>query len=210
MINGKPLVLNEVKKYADAIIETFCLGDLGGVAVADLIFGRKNFSARLPISIPTDAACTPTYYNQYDYWHTTGKCYIDAKEIIDYPFGYGISYSSFNYSDLTLSESEAKIGDMITLSLDIYNASNTDGTDVVQLYYRDTVCRILRPVRTLIDFKRVNVGAGETARVSFCIDTEKLGYLDENCRYTVDEGEIKFFVSGDGKTFKEAKINLKK
>ena len=210
MINGKPLVLNEVKKYADAIIETFCLGDLGGVAVADLIFGRKNFSARLPISIPTDAACTPTYYNQYDYWHTTGKGYIDAKEIIDYPFGYGLSYSDFTYSDLAVSDENPKIGESVTLTINVTNTSGVDGTDVVQLYYRDTVCRILRPVRTLLDFKRVPVGAGETARVSFCIDTAKLGYLDENCRYTVDEGEIKFFVSGDGKTFKEAKINLKK
>ena len=209
MINGRALMLNEVKKHAAAIIESFSGGDLGGLAVAELILGKANFSGRLPISIPTDAACAPTYYNQYDYWHTGGG-YIDRRQMIDYPFGYGLSYSSFNLSDVTLSECEVKIGEKLTLSVEITNTSEIDGTDIIQLYYRDTVCKMLRPVRTLIDFKRVAVKAGEGVRVQFEVDSSKLGYLDEKCNYTVDEGEIKFFVSDDGRSFKEAKINLKK
>ena len=207
MINGKPLVLSEVKKYSSAIIETFSGGDLSGKAVSDLIFGRANFSSKLPVSIPTDAACTPTYYNQYDYWHTPSG-YIDARNIIDYPFGYGLSYSSFILSDVSLSGDSVKIGETLTVSVDVTNVSDVEGTEVVQLYYRDTVCKILRPVRTLIDYKRVTVKAGETVKVDFTVSSKELGYLDEGCKYTVDEGEIKFFVSGDGRSFKEAQINL--
>ena len=209
VISGRALVLNEVKNYSSAIIQSFSEGDLGGKAVANLVFGRDNFSGRLPISIPTDAACAPTYYNQYDYWHTNGG-YIDARRMIDYPFGYGLSYSDFIYSEATTDKKDVKIGDKFTLSVNITNNSDTDGIDVVQLYYRDTVCKILRPVRSLIDFKRVAVKAGECVCVDFTVDSMKLGYLDTDCRYNVDPGEIKFFVSGDGSSFKEASINLTK
>ena len=209
VISGRALVLNEVKNYSSALIQSFSEGDLGGKAIADLVFGRANFSARLPISIPTDAACAPTYYNQYDYWHTNGG-YIDARNMIDYPFGYGLSYSEFVYSDATIDKKDVKIGDKFTLAVNITNNSDTDGTDVVQLYYRDTVCKILRPVRSLIDFKRVSVKAGESVRVDFTVDSMKLGYLDETNKYNVDAGEIKLFVSGDGVSFKEASINLTK
>lgn len=207
VVSGRALVLNEIKNYSSALIQSFSSGDLGGKALAELIFGKENFSARLPISIPTDAACAPTYYNQYDYWHTRGG-YIDAREMIDYPFGYGLSYSEFVYSDVTTDKKDVKIGDKFTLSLDVKNNSDRDGTDLLQLYFRDTVCKILRPVRSLIDFKRVHVKAGESVRVDFTIDSTKLGYLDESCKYKVDAGEIKLFVSGDGVSFKEAIINL--
>lgn len=208
-ISGKALVLSGVKKYASAIIESFSGGDLSGKAVTELIFGREDFTGRLPISIPTDAACAPTYYNQYDYWHTRGG-YIDAKTIIDYPFGYGLSYSRFELSEAVCDTADVKIGDTVTLSIDVTNTSELDGTDVIQLYYRDTVCEILRPVRTLIDFKRVKVDAGKTVRIAFKVDTGMLGYLNADCKYTVDEGEIKFFISDDGVSFKEARINLTK
>ena len=207
MINGKPLPLGDIKEHSSAIIESFNGGDLGGRAVAHLIFGKANFSAKLPISIPTSASCHPTYYNQYDYWHTGGG-YIDAREMIDYPFGYGLSYSDFAYSEVRVSAENVKIGDKLTVSTEVSNLSENGGTEIVQLYYRDTVCKILRPIRTLIDFKRVNIEAGEIKTVSFEVDTAKLGYFDENCKYNVDAGEIKFFVSGDGKSFKEACINL--
>lgn len=209
MVNGRALVLNEIKEYAAAIIEAFSGGDLGGLALAELILGKANFSGKLPISIPTDAACAPTYYNQYDYWHTHGG-YIDRRQMIDYPFGYGLSYSQFEYSDITLSEKDVRIGDTVTLSIDLANTSALDGTETVQLYFRDTVCKLLRPVRALIDFKRVSVKAGEAVRVDFKVDTGVLGYLDESCQYRIDEGEIRLFVSGNGKDFKEATINLRK
>ena len=207
MINGRALVLNEVKKYSSAIIESFSGGDLGGLAVAELIFGKANFSGRLPISIPTDAASTPTYYNQYDYWHTKGG-YIDRCKLVDYPFGYGLSYMKVDYSDLSVDRENVKIGDKITVGIELTNVSDTDGTEIVQLYYRDTVCKILRPVRTLLDFKRVPVKRGEKVKVEFTVDTAKLGYIDEKCEYRIDEGEIKFFLTGDGVSFKEARINL--
>ena len=207
LISGKALVINEIKEHSSAIIESFSGGDLSGKAIADLIFGKENFSARLPISIPTDAACAPTYYNQYDYWHNRGG-YIDAKVLVDYPFGYGLSYSVFEYSNLNTDRTDVKIGDKFKLSIDVKNTSENDGTEIVQLYYRDTVCKILRPVRTLLDFKRIPIKGGEATRVEFTVDSARLGYIDTDCKYKIDCGEIKFFVSGDGKSFTTTSINL--
>ena len=113
-----------------------------------------------------------------------------------------------DYSDLSPDRENVKIGDKITVGIELTNVSDTDGTEIVQLYYRDTVCKILRPVRTLLDFKRVPIKRGEKVKVEFTVDTAKLGYIDEKCEYRIDEGEIKLFLTGDGVSFKEARINL--
>ena len=199
LVNGKPLILNDVEKYADAIIETFNGGDMCGLAVAKLIRGEENFSGKLPISFPYDSAATPCYYNQYDYWH--GGKYIDVPAGSPYPFGYGLSYSKFNYSDIQLSKPEANKGESVKLSVEVNNESKVDGEEVVQLYYKDKICKILTPVRTLLDFKRVYVPANQSIMVEFDISTGLLGYYNKNCEYTVDAGEFEFYVSGDGKNF---------
>ena len=201
LINGKPLILNDLENYADAIVEVFNNGDEGGLAVAKLIKGEENFSGKLPISFPYDAAAMPCYYNQYSYWH--GGKYIDVEKGSPYPFGFGLSYNSYAYGELELSKSTAKRGEKVELSLTITNEGEMLGDEIVQLYFKDKVCKMLTPVRTLLDFKKVSLKAGETAKVSFVVDTEKLGYYDRNCQYQVDAGEFALYVSGDGKTFKE-------
>lgn len=199
LVNGKPLVLNEVEKYSDAVIETFNGGDMCGLAVAKLIKGEENFSGKLPISFPVDRAATPCYYNQYDYWH--GGKYIDVPAGSHYPFGFGLSYSKFSYSNIQLSQTEAKKGESVKLTVEIKNESETAGEEIVQLYFRDKVCKILTPVRTLLDFKRVYVPANQSITVEFDISTDELGYYNQSCEYTVDNGEFEFYVSGDGKNF---------
>lgn len=199
LVNGKPLILNEVEKYADAIVETFNGGDMSGLAVAKLLKGEENFSGKLPISFPNDSAATPCYYNQYDYWH--GGRYIDASSFGNYPFGFGLSYSKFTYSDVKLSKTQAKAGEKVTLTVEVKNGSEVDGAEVVQLYFKDKICKIVTPIRTLLDFKRVYVPANESRIVDFEIPTENLGYYDQDCKYVVDAGEFEFYISGDGKNF---------
>ena len=207
LVNGKPLLLNEVEKYASAIVETFNGGDMCGKAVVDLLLGRENFSGKLPISFPSDSASLPCYYNQYSYWH--GNKYIDAPAFSNYPFGFGLSYSSFRYSKLEIENAETSKNGTFTLSFELTNDSDVDGVEVVQLYYKDVICKQLTPIRTLLDFKRVEVKAHMTKKVEFTVQTKDLGYYDSDCKYCVDEGEFVFSVSGNGKEFQEIRAWIK-
>lgn len=204
LVNGKPLILNEVEKYSDAIIETFNGGDMCGLAVANLMQGNENFSGKLPISFPYDSATMPCYYNQYDYWH--GNKYIDVPSGSPYPFGFGLSYSKFAYSDATLSCSQAKCGESVTLTVNVTNQSEVGGAETVQLYFKDKVCKILTPIRTLLDFQKIYIPAGESRTVEFVIPIDKLGYYNNKCEYRVDTGEFLLFVTGDGIHFAEATL----
>ncbi|MDD5885837.1 MAG: glycoside hydrolase family 3 N-terminal domain-containing protein [Erysipelotrichaceae bacterium] len=200
LVNGKPLVIDEVTKDADAIIEVFNGGDQCGLALAHLLKGDENFSGKLPISFPYDSSATPCYYNQYDYWH--GGRYIDVPSGSPYPFGFGLSYSQFAISNLRLSKPTVKLGESFKLSLRLENVSSREGNDVVQLYFKDKVCPILTPIRSLLDFQKVFVPANGSIEVKFALSTNQLGYYDPNCHYVVDPGEFEFFVSDDGTHFK--------
>ena len=174
--------------------------------MAKLIKGEENFSGKLPISFPYDSSATPCYYNQYDYWH--GGKYIDVPAGSPYPFGFGLSYSKFSYSNIQLSQTEAKLGESVKLTVEIKNDSTVDGEEIVQLYFKDKVCKILTPVRTLLDFKRVYVPANQSRAVEFEISTEQLGYYNADCNYTVDPGEFEFYVSGDGRHFEKTLLTI--
>ena len=207
LINGKPLELGEVEPYADAIVEAFNGGDRSGLALAKLIKGEENFTGKLPISFPYTSAALPCYYNQYDYWHFNQK-YMDVPAGSPYPFGFGLSYSKFTYGEAVLEKTSMKRGEKTNVSVEITNESRVDGEEIVQLYFKDKICKILTPVRNLLDFKRVKIAAGESVKVSFDIDPETLGYYDKNCNYCVDSGDFAFYISGDGKNFKEVTLTL--
>ena len=206
LVNGKPLVLTEAEACSDAMVETFNGGDQCGLAVARLLRGQENFCGKLPISFPYDSAAVPCYYNQYDYWH--GGKYIDVPSGSPYPFGFGLSYSSFVYSAPELSKEEAGMGETVKLAVTVTNTGDRDGKETVQLYFRDKVCKVLTPVRTLIDFKKLEIPAKESRTAEFEIPVEKLGYYNEKCEYKVDPGEFSFFVSGDGVHFEEVTLRV--
>ena len=208
LINGKPLELGEVELYADAIVESFNGGDRSGLALAKLIKGEENFTGKLPISFPYSSAAVPCYYNQYDYWHFNQK-YVDVPAGSPYPFGFGLSYSNFVYGEATLDKTMVTRGEKATISVEIKNESAVDGEEIVQLYFKDKICKILTPVRNLLDFKRVKISAGESIKVNFEIDPETLGYYDKNCNYCVDNGDFALYISGNGKDFKEVTLTLK-
>ncbi len=206
LINGKPLVLADIEDCCNAIVESFNGGDLGGLAVAKLLKGEENFSGKLPISFPRAVGMDPSYYNQYEYWHS-GQ-YIDVKKGESYPFGFGLSYSRFEITAASLSSNEAKKGGKVALNVEIANQSEVDGKETVQVYFKDKVCKILTPVRQLIDFKKVEIAAGKKERVSFEIAVDDLGYYDKNCQYQVDEGDFDIFVSIDGKNFEKLTLRV--
>ena len=204
VVSGKPLVLTGLKSACSALVQCFNGGDLCGKAVAALLCGKENFSGKLPISFPYDSAALPCYYDQYDYWH--GGKYIDVPAGSLYPFGYGLSYTSFCFGGLEISRKEIGKTETFTLTVEVTNVGNVDGEEIVQLYFRDEVCKKLAPAHTLLDFKRVLVPAGKTEKVSFEVSAESLGYMSDELKNTVDPGEFTLFISGDGKSYKTAKI----
>ena len=203
LVNGKPLVIEPVAAVSKAVVETFNSGDMGGLALAALLAGEENFSGKLPISFPTRTGAGPFYYNQFDYWH--GGKYIEGSAKSNYPFGYGLSYSAMELGEPALVKQE---NGTLSLKVRIKNTSEINGWEVVQLYYKDEVCKILTPIRSLLDFKRVYVPANGEVEAQFTININDLGYYDEKCNYCVDPGEFTFFLSNNGKDFQTVSYTL--
>jgi len=195
-ITGKPLVIKWVKENADAVLWSFCPGMYGGSAVAGVLFGDINPSARLPISFPQHVGQIPVYYNQLPGWH--GEKYIDLPKEPLYTFGYGMSYSDFKFKNL---ECPVKISadskDDIIVTIDVTNKSKVDGTSVVQLYFRDLVSTISTPVKQLKDFKRIDLKAGETKKVTLKLPMKELEIVNHDLKRVIEKGTFKVIV-GDG------------
>lgn len=194
IVSGKPLVLTRVKAASDALVQCFNGGDLGGKAVAELLCGQQEFVGRLPISFPYDSAALPCYYNQYDYWH--GAKYVDVPQGSLYSFGYGLSYARCSCGAPQLSDAVVTKNDTVTLTVPVTNTGSHATTEVVQLYFRDVVCKKLTPTRTLLDFCRVEIPAGQTVNVVFTFDVQRLGYVADDMQNTVDAGDFTLTVCG--------------
>ena len=207
VVSGKPLVLTNLKNSCDALIQCFNGGDFCGKAIASLLCGKENFSGKLPISFPYNSAALPCYHDQYEYWH--GGKYIDVPAGSLYPFGYGLSYSKFDLSELETTQQELTKDDNFTLTCKVTNKGNVDGYEILQLYFRDEICKKLTPAHTLLDFKRVFIPAGQSEVISFEIPVESLGYINDELENTIDSGDFTLFISDDGKNFKSLKIFVK-
>ncbi len=205
-ISGRPLLLGDYSGRADAIIFTYSLGSQMGNALADIIFGDYNPSAKLVYTIPSsDGQCPTAYYSHMstgrptdaDKWWTSR--YVDAVPDNKYCFGYGLSYTNFEITDFSIDKPHYKFGDSISVKLTLSNTGSYDGEEVVQVYMHDKVAGIVRPVKQLIAFKKLFVKKGEAAGYEFTIDTKKLGfYMDRT--YILEEGEFEIFVGTDSNT----------
>ena len=193
-MNVKPLCIGEVARHSDAVIESFNSGDLGGLCVAELIAGRFNPSGKLPISFPRSSAQLPCYYNQYSGWH--GGKYMDVEEGSLYDFGYGLSFTTYEYANLTLSQEVASPEDVITVSVEVTNTGNRDGKEVVELYVNDVISSVLTPTRVLKGFDKVFVRAGETVDVKFELPVSSLSLIDADGESVVEPGEFEIMVGG--------------
>ena len=193
---GRPLIFNWTADQVPAILYTWWLGSEAGNAIADVLFGDYNPSGKLPISFPREEGQIPIYYNHFN----TGRpapnetatnyvsAYIDLKNSPKFPFGYGLSYTTFNYSDLQLSKKVIKKNETITVSFTLTNNGKFDGEEVVQLYLKDQVGSVVRPVKELRDFQKVFLKAGASQKITFTIDKEKLAFYNAKLEWAPEPG----------------------
>jgi len=170
----RTLAINEIAKTADAVIDTWDLSEQGDKAVANIITGAANPSGKLPVTVPRHIGQIPFHYSQKHI--NFKKDYVFIKEGPLYPFGYGLSYSDFSFSDITLSASKVGTEDTLTASVTVSNTSDTTGKEVVQLYIKDVIGQVLRPEKELKSFKKIELAPGASRTVEFDITPDMLSF----------------------------------
>lgn len=203
LFNGRPLDLKEVIQYSDAVLEAWYPGTEGGNAIADILFGSQNPSGKLTMSFPYTVGQIPVYYNHYN----TGRPqitnsketrylsqYLDAPNEPLFPFGFGLSYSNFSYYNMKLSAHVMHSHSVIEAEITIENTSKYSGEEIVQLYIKDHVGKVVRPVQQLINFKKIFLEAHETTNVKFLISEEELRYHHSDFSYHSDYGSFSVMI----------------
>ncbi len=191
LLNGRPLAINYLAENAPAIIEGWYLGQETGHAVADILFGEVNPSGKLTVTVPKNVGQLPCYYNRKP---SRFREYVNSNSMPLYPFGYGLSYTTFEYTQLKLSEKEITVNDNVEVSLQVRNSGDRDGEEIVQLYIRDLISLPTRPVKELKDFTRVSLKAGQSKQVKFLITPEKLEALNIDMEREVQPGDFAIMV----------------
>ena len=198
LFNGRPLVLTELQRIAPAILEMWYPGTEAGDAAARLLFGEANPCGKLSVGLPWCTGQYPMPYNRMN----TGRpkpepdsrpvpftsCYLDAPNRPLYSFGYGLSYTAFEYENLELDRKIIHPSETLTVSVTVKNTGTRDGKETVQLYLRDLVASVVRPVQQLIDYRKVFLKAGETAKILFTVTEEQLRFWNFDCRYVSEPG----------------------
>jgi beta-glucosidase len=212
LMNGRPLILTWADEHIPAILETWHLGSQSGNAIAQVIYGDYNPSGKLPMTFPRSVGQIPIYYNHY----STGRPgpsssviwshYIDELNQPLYPFGYGLSYTIFEYKDLKLDASNNK---SIKVQATIKNTGSVEGEEVVQLYIRDKVGSVVRPVKELKGFEKIKLLPGESKTVNFNLTSAELGFYDNNGNFIVEPGEFDVMVGTSSETLITGTFELK-
>ncbi|TDX14034.1 glycoside hydrolase family 3 N-terminal domain-containing protein [Flavobacterium sp. S87F.05.LMB.W.Kidney.N] len=207
---GRPLVFNWTADNVPTIVYTWWLGTEAGNAIANVLFGDYNPSGKLPMTFPREVGQVPIYYNHF----STGRpaktesetnyvsAYIDLKNSPKYPFGYGLSYTKFDYSGLKLSVSKIKSNETIKVSFQLSNVGKAAGEEVVQLYLKDKFGSVVRPVLELKDFKKVKLNAGESKTIEFTIDKEKLSFYNDKLEWTAEPGDFEVMIGASSADIK--------
>ncbi|MFC7321689.1 beta-glucosidase BglX [Halobacillus campisalis] len=217
LFNGRPLDLTEVIEHADAVIEAWYPGTEGGHAIADILYGKVNPSAKLSMSFPHSVGQVPVYYNNYNTGRPKGapdaqiryvSQYLDSPNEALYPFGYGLSYSTYHYSEPELSADEITKEESLTVSVEVKNTSDVAGEEIVQLYIRDLVGKVVRPLKELKDFQKILLQPGEAKQVQFTIDEQQLRYYHADLEHTSDAGDFEVFVGGSSKDVQSKMFRL--
>ena len=209
LMNGRPLELSWESEHLPAIVECWQLGVQMGHAVADILLGAAAPSGKLAMTFPGRSGQCPMYYNHPSTGRPGSKSkftsrYLDAPLKPVYPFGYGMSYTSFEYSDLTVEDA----GDELNICFNLKNTGDREGVEVAQLYMQDVTASIVRPVRELKGFRRVALAAGEEQKMRFALAKNQLGFYDNNGIYRVESGLFRIFVGGDSTAQLSAEIRI--
>jgi beta-glucosidase len=222
LVNGRPLTIEWLDQNIPAILETWTLGSEAGNAIAEVLFGDYNPSGKLPMTFPRHVGQVPIYYNHKN----TGRPYAgnytepldqrvyqskyrDVKNSPLYPFGYGLSYTSFSYSDIHLSNSVMDLSGKVIATVNVTNAGSLDGEEVVQLYIRDVVGSVTRPVKELKDFQKLLIKAGETKKISFTIDKDDLSFYRQDMSWGCEPGQFELYIGGNSAEVKKSSFELK-
>ncbi|MTI38800.1 beta-glucosidase BglX [Fulvivirga lutimaris] len=215
LMNGRPLTIPWEAENIPAIVEAWHLGSMAGHSIADVLTGKYNPSGKLPMTFPRSVGQIPTYYNH----KMTGRPSTDPGMVFyshnmdienspQYPFGFGLSYSTFEYSPIALSKEVINKGEKLTVSVTVKNTSDVDGEEVVQLYIRDVVGSITRPVKELKGFKKLMIKAGESAQVDFEIGEEDLAFYRKDFTFGTEPGDFEVFVGTSSSDVQTATFKL--
>jgi beta-glucosidase len=215
LLNGRPLVLEDESNAADALLEAWYPGTMGAEAVTDIIFGQYNPSGKLTMTFPRSVGQIPIFY----YEKNTGRPiylpsekykskYLDSPNEPLYPFGYGLSYTEFEYSGLSLSSPKMKKGKTIEATVTVTNTGTMTGEETVQLYIRDLIGSVTRPVKLLKGFSKVSLAPGESKTISFTIDEEMLSFWRHDMTFGTEEGDFKIMVGGSSDDLLQASFVL--
>jgi beta-glucosidase len=214
LMNGRPLTLGWEDQNADAILETWFLGTMAGAAIVDVLFGDASPEGKLTMSFPRNEGQVPIYYNHKNTGRPStnddkyASKYLDIPNDPLYPFGYGLSYTTFNYGDVKLSNASVKPHETFSVSVPVTNTGTRDGVEIVQLYVRDLVGSITRPVKELKGFQKVALKPGETKTATFMLTSEDLRFYDADMRYVAELGDFKVMVGPNCRDVKEASFKL--
>jgi beta-glucosidase len=219
LMSGRPLTIERESALATSLLHVWFQGHEAGNAIADVLFGAYNPSGKLTMSFPRNVGQIPVYYN----YKNTGRPqnngaptqkfrsnYLDVANTPLYPFGYGLSYTTFNYSPVQLNRNSMRPGEKITATVTVTNNGAYDGEEVVQLYIRDLVASVTRPVKELKDFQKIMLKKGESRQVSFAIDEEKLKFWNSDLKWISEPGAFKLFIGTSSDNVKEADFTLVK
>ncbi|MGC5746582.1 beta-glucosidase BglX [Chryseobacterium sp. NFX27] len=216
MINaGRPLIFNWAADHIPAITYNWWLGTEAGNSIADVLFGAVNPGGKLPMSFPRTEGQIPVYYNHYNTGrpakNNTDRNYVSAYIDLDndpkFPFGYGLSYTDFKYSDMVLNSANLKGNQTLNISVTITNTGKYDGEEVVQLYIRDLFGKVVRPVKELKGFQKVFIKKGESKKVDFKLTTEDLKFYDDQLNYDWESGEFDVMIGTNSQDVQTKRIN---
>ena len=215
IFSGRPLAIRNVDEMVDSILWSGKLGTEAGNAMMDVIFGDYNPSAKLVWTFPTSDGQSPYYYNHNntgkppidDIWYSSK--YIDAPIGVQYPFGYGLSYTSFEYSKLELSDIVIGVDDTLTVSVNVTNTGSRRGEEVVQLYIHDKVASIVRPVKELKGYKKISLEVGETKKVVMELPARTLGFHNQKLEYVVEPGKFDIYVGTNSNDCLQAEFEIR-
>jgi beta-glucosidase len=205
LINGAPLSIPAIAEAANALVEGWYPGQEGGTALADILFGAANPGGKLPVTFARSTGQLPLFYNQKPSAH---RGYLfDSKEPL-FPFGFGLSYTTFEISAPHLSATQIKGDQPVTVSVDVRNTGKVAGDEVVQLYLHDVVSSVTRPVKELKGFRRVTLAPGQGTTVQFTLDSEAFALWDEHMKHVVEPGAFEIMVGPNSADLKSATLNV--
>lgn len=214
LMGGRPMIFNEMEPYADAILLTWWLGTEAGNAVADVLAGDYNPSGKLPMTFPLHVGQIPIYYN----YKSTGRpeskakgytcCYQDIDFEPAYPFGYGLSYTTFEISEPVLLKNNYNIGETVEVMIKVRNTGKYAGKETVQLYMRDLVASVTRPIKELKAFEQVFLNPGEETTVTFHLSKKDFGFINSQLDFVIEPGEFRIMVGSNSRDLKSVQLSL--